>query len=264
MSELFNLYDFQKEVLKQSEKENRVAYYYDMGLGKTFIGSEKLKMLDASYNLVVCQKSKVADWIEHFTKYYNYKIFDLTRENKNFNFSPNSINIINYELIFRRPYLVKLNKHDWTLLLDESSLIQNPTAKRTRYILKSLMPKNVILLSGSPVGGKYENLWSQLVLLGYNWTQKEFFEFYVKYYEMPQGRFTIKIPNGYKNIEKLKTLMRFYNCYFKKTEEVIELPVQNFIDVNCKPNPKYKEFIKNKLADVNGEMIVGDTLFNYF
>ena len=265
MNEVFNLYGFQKEVLKQSYKENRVAYYYDMGLGKTFIGSEKLKMLGASCNLVICQKSKVADWVNHFTKYYNYKIFDLTREEgKNFNFSQNSVNIINYELIFRRPYLTKLNKHDWTLLLDESSLIQNPTAKRTKYILKVLMPKNVILLSGCPVDGKYENLWSQLVLLGYNWSQKEFFEFYAKYYEMPQGRFTIKIPYGYKNVDKLKTLMKFYNCYFKKTEEVIELPPQNFIDVNCKPNPKYKEFIKNKLANVNGEMIVGDNLFNYF
>lgn len=258
------LYDFQKEVLKQSKNNDRVAYYYDMGLGKTFIGAEKLKQFDNSYNLVVCQKSKVNDWIKHFADYYSYNIFDLTKAEKSFEFSKNSVNIINYELIFRRLYLTNLNKHKWTLLLDESSLIQNPTAKRTSYILRKLQPTNLILLSGSPVGGKYENLWSQLKLLGYDWTQKEFFEFFVKYYEMPQGRYSIKIPYGYKNIERLKTIMNFYHCYFKKTEEVIELPEQNFIDLNCKPHPKYKEFTKNRIVEINGENIIGDNVFNFF
>ncbi len=40
------LFDFQKEVLDQSKGFSKVAYYYDMGLGKTFIGAEKLKRLN--------------------------------------------------------------------------------------------------------------------------------------------------------------------------------------------------------------------------
>lgn len=55
-----------------------------------------------------------------------------------------TIILINYELAFRRPELLKL--HDITLLLDESSLIQNETAKRTKFIMK-LNYKNLILLS---------------------------------------------------------------------------------------------------------------------
>lgn len=65
------------------------------------------------------------------------------------------IGIINYELAFRRPELSKLS--DFTLMLDESSLIQNETAKRSKFILKKLNPSNVILLSGTPTSGKYEN-----------------------------------------------------------------------------------------------------------
>lgn len=42
-----------------------------MGLGKTFVGSEKLKELNANYNLVICQKSKLQDWHEHFKTFYN-------------------------------------------------------------------------------------------------------------------------------------------------------------------------------------------------
>ena len=32
------LFPFQKKVLEETEGRNRVAYYLDMGLGKTFVG----------------------------------------------------------------------------------------------------------------------------------------------------------------------------------------------------------------------------------
>jgi hypothetical protein len=70
--------------------------------------------------------------------------------------------VINYELTFRRNVLKTLT--GFTLMLDESSLIQNENAKRSKFIL-GLKPDNVILLS-APTGGKYEKLWSQCQLLG--------------------------------------------------------------------------------------------------
>lgn len=66
-----------------------------------------------------------------------------------------------------------MSLEDFTLLLDESSMIQNDKAKRTKAILK-LKASNVILLSGTPVGGKYENLYSQLKLLGWKITKNNF------------------------------------------------------------------------------------------
>ena len=54
-----------------TKDRNRVAYYLDMGLGKTFVGSEKMKQLENKVNLVICQKSKVNDWIQHFENYYS-------------------------------------------------------------------------------------------------------------------------------------------------------------------------------------------------
>ena len=56
------LYPHQTEALKSTSDKNRVAYYHDMGLGKTFIGGEKLIQLNEKINLVVCQKSKINDW----------------------------------------------------------------------------------------------------------------------------------------------------------------------------------------------------------
>lgn len=64
------LYEHQKQALEQTKDLKRVAYYLDMGLGKTFVGSEKMVQLGASVNLIICQKSKIEDWIQHFRTNY--------------------------------------------------------------------------------------------------------------------------------------------------------------------------------------------------
>lgn len=172
------LYPHQVEALEELKDKNRCAVYYDMGLGKTFIGSEKMIQLGAKVNLVICQKSKIQDWVEHFEKYYpRYHIINYTIKKQvdtmymllaeGFPI----IIVINYDLVFRRPELLKLDH--FTLLLDESSLITNRTAKRSKFILK-MNPANVILLSGTPTAGKYEKLWSQLKLLGWSISEDAF------------------------------------------------------------------------------------------
>lgn len=73
------LYDYQMDILEKTADLKKVAYYLDMGLGKTFVGSEKMKQLKRPINFVVCQKSKVADWVNHFKTYYpEFNVFNLT------------------------------------------------------------------------------------------------------------------------------------------------------------------------------------------
>lgn len=86
---MINLFQHQQQALDETEGKNRVAYYLDMGLGKTFVGSEKMMKLNKRINLVVCQCSKVQDWIEHFQDHYTRNcVFDLTNP-KTFNGSLN-------------------------------------------------------------------------------------------------------------------------------------------------------------------------------
>lgn len=63
------LFKHQQEALEQTKDLNIVAFYLDMGLGKTFVGAEKAMSFGEDI-LIVCQKSKIADWGEHFFKYY--------------------------------------------------------------------------------------------------------------------------------------------------------------------------------------------------
>ena len=77
----------QKKSLDDTEPFNRVAYYLDMGLGKTFVGAEKMYKLNNALNFVICQKSKIDDWVQHFKEYYpNYRVFNLTKKSESITF----------------------------------------------------------------------------------------------------------------------------------------------------------------------------------
>jgi SNF2 family DNA or RNA helicase len=271
------LYEHQKEGLEAVKDLDHVAFYWDMGLGKTYAGSEKLMDLGARVNLVVCQKSKVQDWLDHFRQNYTEKIWsgDLT-DKKDFDLFLNHFNnpnllcsgiqllgVINYDLLWRRPELLKLK--DFTLLLDESSLIQNETAKRSKFILK-MKPKNVILLSGTPTGGKYEKLWSQMHLLGWPITKQMYWNQFVNVEYLDTIGRSIPIVTGYKNVQRLKRKMNMYGCQFLKTDDVFDLPAQNFQKIKVDTSREYRKFKKERIVtfedpyDVeNGYTLVGDT-----
>jgi SNF2 family DNA or RNA helicase len=268
------LYPHQTDALNVTADKNRVAYYHDMGLGKTYTGGEKMIQLGANINLVICQKSKIQDWVEHFKLNGRASdgalvddVLDLT-DKKQFElfisllkvscFPPTymCVGVINYELAFRRPELTKLT--DFTLMLDESSLIQNETAKRSKFILNKLKPANVILLSGTPTGGKYERLYSQLKLLGWNISKTTYWNTYIDYHFEDMGGFPVRFIDGYKNVDRLKRKMRELGCHFLKTDEVMELPDQIFTTVRVPVSKKYRKFRKDRVVEVDGTQLVGD------
>ncbi len=256
------LFPHQEDVLKNTEDKNRVAYYLDMGLGKTYVGAEKMIRLKASVNLLICQKSKVEDWKNHFEEHYSLPVFDLTKKKEFQRFFELSelthgiIGIINYELAFRRKDL--LNLKNLTLMLDESSMIQNETAKRSKFILK-MNPDNVILLSGTPTAGKYENLWSQLRLLGWNISKNLYWKHYIETEWMESDGFFRKVVVGYKNVDRLKMKLNQYGAVFMKSDEVIELPEQIFTNVMVGTTKEYRKFMRDRLVTIEDVELVGDT-----
>lgn len=259
-----NLYPHQIEALELVKDRNRCAIYYDMGLGKTYIGSEKMIQLNNKVNLIICQKSKIKDWIDHFKNNYTYKIFNLTKAKELRDFLGMSISdrfhivgIINYDLCWRREELFDL--HRFTLLLDESSLITNRMANRSKFILE-LDPSNVILLSGTPTAGKYEKLWSQLKLLGWNIDEDTFWKSYVDYEWIDQDGYWDKKINGYKNVDHLKRRLAKFGAIFKKTEEVIDLPDQIDQMIYIEPSKEYGFFKKNHYIEIDGKELEGDTI----
>ena len=265
------LFPHQSKALDETKDFKRVAYYLDMGLGKTFVGGEKAKQLDKPL-LVICQKSKIEDWVQHLVDIAGYDTFDLTdkKEMEFFmqvlNGDPETANktagVINYDLIFRRSYFAHIT--GFTLMLDESSIIQNETAKRSKFILK-MQPENVILLSGTPTAGKYEKLWSQLRLLGWNISKELFYKQYVETEWIEDHNSGFRIPHvvGYKNVDRLKKKLAEHGAIFMKSEEVFDLPEQVMIPVHSKPTKEYRKFMRDAVITIEGREFIGDTTLSH-
>ena len=248
--------------LEMTAPYSRVAYYMGMGTGKTFVGCEKLLQYNNNYNICICQKSKVSDWVEHFRTYTDLDVIDYTKPNAVL--KPGII-VVNYERAWRRSELKKLS--DFTLMLDESSKIQHENTKQTKFVL-SMRPKNVILLSGTPCNGKYENLYTQVGLLGINMSKTEFWNRYIDYKLEDVKDWSTGIPRptgmkyrkvlGYKNVEELKLLLRRYGAVFMLSDDVLDLPPQTEQKLKVDATPEYRKFLKNKVVIIDEKEYVGD------
>lgn len=260
MQEL-TLMEHQKRALDAVSEYRRCAFYHSMGLGKTFTGSEKLMSFNTKRNLIVCQLSKVGDWCEHMTKYYDIKVFDLTK-NKNIDAfakcHERCVGVINYDRIWRRPKITTMQ--GLSVIFDESSMLKHERAKRTLAVLR-MQFDGVVLLSGTPIGGKYEQLIAQCRLLGWKVPKSVFFDRFVITREMPLQRFNfpIQLIVGYKNIDKLKAKLHDIGCHFLRTEDVIDLPEQVMQTIEVPNTKAYNTFMAKFIVDVGDKEMIGET-----
>lgn len=265
----FTLMPHQIEAIKKVSGKTRIAFYHDMGLGKTFTGAEASARIaeetGANAILIICQKSKIEDWIDHTESYYRhiYRVFDLTnaREYKKFISDGTArIGVMNYDILHRRPEILEME--NFIFMLDESSLISNERSKRGKTVLElNENAKGVVLLSGTPVSGKYEKLWSQCQLLGWDIDKRDFYDRYIKFHmNYRLAGYGILMVDGYKNVPELKERLREHGAYFLKTEEVMDLPEKNVFDVYVNPIREYFTLCKHHMVTLkDGTEMIGDS-----
>ena len=260
--------EHQRRALDLTKNRRNVAYYMGMGTGKTFVGCEQMLRYGNEYNLCIVQKSKVDDWVEHFRTYTDMEVIDYTKPKAQVR--PGII-VVTYGRIWRRPELLKLR--DFTLMLDESSKVQNEGTRKKpiqqTMAIMSLRPRNTILLSGTPCNGKYENLYTQVKLLGVDMTKTQYWNRYIDY-EMvdvldwstgtpvPTGKMYPKVL-GYRNIDELKEVLRRNGAVFMLSDDVLDLPPQTEQTVKVKGTPEYRKFRKERVVIIDGKDYVGDT-----
>lgn len=248
------LYEHQKRVLQDTLLYNKVAYYLDMGLGKTFTGSVKATSFNKPI-LIICPKQLISQWIEHFNGVHpNYCTYNLSNKKQLQSFmddkTDQKMGVINYESAWRKAELLKLN--GFTLILDESQAISNPTSKQTKGIVK-LKFDSLVLLSGTPCSNaRYDKLYTQLKLLGLHMNKRSYEDKFCNFFEMEKAGIKFRVlskTNPYKNVDELKSIMHDLGCVFMKTDEVIELPQQRFIDINVPTSKYYKTFVNDGYVD---------------
>lgn len=223
-------------------------------MSKTYCGSYKA----VSFNkpiLIICPKSLISQWIEHFNDVHTeWGTYDLTKKKRLNEFMDaeriNKVGIINYESAWRKPELLKLC--DFTLMLDESQAIANNTSKQTKGVVK-LKFDNLVLLSGTPCSNaRYDKLYTQLKMLGLHMNKRSYEDRYCNFFDMEKSGIKFRVlskTNPYKNVDELKQVMKDLGCVFMRTDEVLDLPEQRFIDVWVPPSKYYKTFVKDGYVD---------------
>lgn len=205
--------------------------------------------------LIICPKSVITQWFECFEEWAKeYEVYDLTKKKQLNEFmtseQDHKCGIINYESAWRKPELLKLK--GFTLILDESQAISNPTSKQTKGVTK-LKFDNLVLLSGTPCSNaRYDKLYTQLKLLGLHMNKRSYEDRYCNFFEMEKAGVKFRVlskKNPYKNVDELKSIMYDLGCVFMRTDEVIDLPPQRFIDVSIQKSKYYKTFEKDGYVD---------------
>ena len=225
-----------------------------MKLGKTYCGSIKATMYKIPI-LIICPKSLIHQWVEHFNDVHtDWGTYDLTKKKRLDEFMGaeriNKVGIINYESAWRKPELLKLR--NFTLMLDESQAIANNTSKQTKGVAK-LKFDNLVLLSGTPCSNaRYDKLYTQLKMLGLHMNKRSYEDRYCNFFDMEKSGIKFRVlskTNPYKNVDELKQVMKDLGCVFMRTDEVLDLPEQRFINVWVQPSKYYKTFIKDGYVD---------------
>lgn len=93
-------------------------------------------------------------------------------------------------------------------------------------------------------------------LLGWNISKEMYYRQYVDIQLSDDG---YPFVAGYKNVDRLKKKMREHGCIFMKSEEVLDLPQQNFIDIRVEESKEYKKFMKSGIVRIDEIEFVGDT-----
>lgn len=146
------------------------------------------------------------------------------------------------------------------MIIDESSKIKNPTAKRTKAAIKlGRLAKYRRIMTGSPITKNPLDLFSQCQflrpgILGFT----SYFAFrahYANLFQMDAGNRSFKIVKGYKNLEELSAKLATFTYRVTK-DECLDLPpkIFNTLDVDLTPEQKglYRQLKEEAMAEFSG------------
>ena len=256
LSRGLSLRPFQRIAVEYVEANKKVLIGDEMGTGKTVETIGSIHHLNAYPALIVVPASLKENWREECEKWLpshrSVGVINASDHNPEFR---RRVLIINYDIL--KKHKKRLSKIDFKCIVaDESHYLKNKKAQRTKafkYLAKNV--EHRILLSGTPVINRPEELISQLQILGV--FKKEFggfWQFTKKYCDGHKTRFGYDT-SGASNLEELHEKL-ISTCYIRRNKEQVltELPdkerqILKFDIVNRKEYDKVEEDVVRYLRD---------------
>lgn len=196
----------------------------EMGLGKTIeaivaMNDWFLSGLVTSA-LVICPASLKLNWEKEIKEWMTYKAtVQVVNAGDTVSMLPKTdILIINYDLLKKWAYVT--GKKWWGLVIaDESHMIKNPSAQRTKYVTQ-LHCNRRIALTGTPMPNSPKELWSVA-----SWLRKDIFYnqwYFYNEYCYVRREFGRTVIDGGKNLPRLQKKMRSTFLVRRKKEDVLK------------------------------------------
>ena len=263
----------QVEAVKYIESHDVVALFDEQGLGKTKIVIEAIcnnidqKTIDAA--LIVCRKNLINNWQQEIETHSFLRSIVLrgTAKEKGIRFMGFAhFYLINYESVPGEIERIKmfLGIRKFAVVLDESHAIKNPDSKIASTIIQlaDLAVKRIIV-SGTPVANKPEDLWNQFYFLDRGkLLGKDFRVFKSKYLTDLKDTQSLVENDNFNELQKLIAA----NSIRRKKADVLELPEKRFIDkyvtLSGKQNKLYQQLrdeLYIEIKDMDGNDIIDES-----
>jgi len=277
-------YAHQITALEKSWNKETYAYFMEMGTGKTKVLIDNAAMLYDKGKidglLIVAPKGVIGTWynqelpthlpdhIENVTILWQANITKTQREKLETLFEVEEslhILIMNVEALSTTKgtdFAAKfISSHNTLMVIDESTTIKNPSAKRTKNILNlSTKTKYRRIMTGSPVTKNPLDLYSQCEFLS-SWLLDftSYYAFRNRYAEMKtlhvHGR-SIQVVDKFKNLGELSEQLKGFSYRVLK-EDCLDLPEKNWTKrhITLTPDQRkiYIQMKETALAHLNGK-----------
>ena len=283
-------YEHQLKALEMSWNRETYAYFMEMGTGKTKVLIDNMAMLydhgKIDGALIIAPKGVVNTWfqqelpahlpthIENVSVLWQANITKSQQEKLDTLFATGQdlhILIMNVEALstvkgvkFAYKFI---SSHKTLMVVDESTTIKNPKAKRTKNIVKlSKYTKYRRILTGSPVTRNPLDLYSQCEFLSpWHLDSQSFYSFRNRYAEMKTMNFggrSVQVVAFYKNLAELSEKLKPFSYRVLK-EDCLDLPpkiyMKRIIQLTPEQDKLYKQMKEQALAEMNGEKMTTAT-----
>lgn len=231
---------FQAEAFNALKTLEYGAIFHEQGLGKTKIAIDIIlywlgeKIVDTV--LLIVKKSLIANWQRELAIHTRLRARELT-QNRTTNFyvfnTPSPLILTNYEVCSSELGRLKLflKARDVAAILDESTKIKNPTSKLTKAFF-DLAPlfKRRIIMSGTPVANRPEDLWSQVYFLDHGKSLGESYSQFKKDVDLSNKLAVDKsLQNDFENnLNRTYTKLALFAVRELKSSGIISLPQKHF------------------------------------
>ena len=284
-------YGHQLTALEKSWNRETYAYFMEMGTGKTKVLIDNVAMLydrgKIDGALIISPKGVIDTWYSqelpahlpdhienmavlwqaNITKSQSRKLGNLFKTDERLH-----ILIMNVEALstqkgtdFAKKFMLS---HRPLMVVDESTTIKNPRAKRTKNILNmSKMAAYRRILTGSPVTKNPLDLYSQCEFLDpYLLDFQSYYSFRNRYAEMKTANFygrSVQIVSRFRHLDELAAKLKPFSYRVLK-EDCLDLPKKTFmkrqIELSDEQKKVYKQMKQMALAELNGKIVTTATV----